>query len=249
MMNGDKQKYNPKTNEGQFIEKVRAVAKTAKNENDMIKLIWSAENPLLTVIEGEAYANYKTFEKPLWRILDDLQDQTKIRLGLLDPNDEKTTYSMSVKAAAIFLNVYESTIRNAIKSGGLDGKKRGGKYYLNPSSVMSYSVSNRGGRSCVLKVKAGNIPGASFRIKPEIEIEERFQKTISGTLRNVIKVGVITGKTSGKTKTYRYYELIPGKHKNRLEHEGFYVEGKFDISETILKSKPAAEAYKNFTVA
>ena len=130
-----------------FLARVQSAAEDpAVDQDAMIRLIYSAENPLLdtTMLPGRAMVTKATLANPVYLIMVELLGVKRIRLNLLDPVAAAACYTVSVKEAAEQLGITPNAVRAAITARKIAAHLRNGEWYTRPESVAAYKVSHRG---------------------------------------------------------------------------------------------------------
>ena len=254
--------------EKNYLRKVeQAAADPTVDEIEVAALVWNTDNPYLQIHPdtGAAIADRAAYDSVVFQIMLDLIDQKRINLGTLDPEAAAARYTLTVKEAADKLGIHAATVRKAIDAKRLAAWKRGGTYMLDPASVASYKISNRGARADVQfsqQAHLGLIPGALairegtdgdyfLRVRGHIKSEERqVGDDITQYLitRPWERVAVQTGKKSANS--YRLFILEPAPPETEpdqgLTFAGFYVRGAFKVVEKINNSKEALAAWKAY---
>jgi hypothetical protein len=148
MLSGETVQYPDSPAEvASFLAKVRlAAANPNVSVNQLTELIYSSENPLLdtTILPGRAMVTKKVFENPVYHIMADQIGVKQIQLGLVKKEDWDTQFTISVPEAAEQLGITPGAVRAAITAKKLAAHFRNGQWYVNPNSIASYKVSNRG---------------------------------------------------------------------------------------------------------
>jgi len=250
---GETIEFKPSQAEKAYIEKLEGAASdSAVTEDQMIDFIWSVDNPVLKngPNNKKGYADKETYQNLAFRVMLDLEDRKRIKLGSLDLNLSRGKYTLTVPEAALELGIHETSVRKAILNKRLDGwqDKPGSPYFLNPDSVASYKISNRGARAAkqILKARFGNHGGYSFRIKPDLVDTKRvIEQVIEGRLKPFSGCSVLV---CGDKKC-TYYELAPGNEENRIDIKEFFVTGRFSVKRKINNTRQAREAFKSYNPA
>jgi excisionase family DNA binding protein len=133
--------------------------------NDLIELIYHTKNPLLdtTILPGRALVTKAIFANPIYHVFSDLLDVKRVQLGLLDPVAAKESYTLTVTTVATQLGISESAVKLAIKEHRLAAIRDGGQWWINPNSVASYRVSNRGPKGKGTRKKVTRKPARRVR--------------------------------------------------------------------------------------
>jgi hypothetical protein len=236
-----------------FLDRVRVAASSSKvRENDLIALVYGRENPLLdqTMAPGYSMVTREVFENPIYRVLLDLLDRKRIKLGLLDPVKAAARYTLSVQEAADRVGVQRNAINVAVETGKLPVWVKDGRLYLDPDTLHAYQPEKRG-HSSRLRIRYGNATGGlSLKFKAATELEEvtSVEEHIKeGWLGKWKRIGVMTGAKSDGS--YRFVVLEPGGVLDRIGHKQLYVEGRFRVVEKVNLAEEAHEAWKKFEPA
>lgn len=96
----------------------------------------------------------------MFRVLLDLLDQKRVRMGSLDLEKAAARYTLSVAEAAERLGIRDSAVRTAVLEGWIPSWLKDGQIRLAPASVDTYEVSRRGPPPRLL-VASGSKDGAS----------------------------------------------------------------------------------------
>lgn len=237
-----------------FLARVRAAAEDPKvSEDGLIELIYGSENPLLdhTIFEGRGAVTLEVFENPVYHVMLDLLDQKRVQAGSLDLDRAAQRYTLTVSEAAEQLGISTSAVRQAIASKRLAAWKPGGEYLLDPHSVATYRdhVKRRGPRPApALRIRMGNKPGASFRVKaPGLERGEETKlegggKLIEARVERFTRAAIAF---SGKSVN-RMFVLEPAAEANSFEFEGFEVSGRYRVVEKVNDPEEASKRFRSF---
>ena len=160
-INGRTIEYEPTPSEARFVQRVEAaVANAGVSEAELRSLIYGPENPLLDQQAGYSFVTPAAFDNPVFRVLLDLLDQKRVRMGSLHLEKAAARYTLSVAEAAERLGIRDSAVRTAVLEGRLPSWIKDGQIRLAPASVGTYEVSRRG-RPPRLLVTSGSKDGAS----------------------------------------------------------------------------------------
>jgi len=133
-----------------FMDNVRDAADDSRLGIDsMITLVYGQSNPLLdrTTFTGVGAVTPAVFANPLYHVLLDRIGRKRVQLGLLDLAATEARYTVTPEEAADQLGISVSAVRQAIERHKLPAWKRGGRIFLDPVSIATYAVSNRGPRA------------------------------------------------------------------------------------------------------
>lgn len=237
-----------------FLGRVRAAVEDPRvSEGELVELIYGRENPLLdhTIFEDRGAVTLEVFEDPVYHVMLDLLDAKRVQAGSLDPERAAARYTMTVSEAAAALEMTPSAVRQAIASKRLAAWKPGNEYLLDPHSVATYRdhVKRRGPRAePALRIRMGNRPGASFRVKaPGLEEASRTKiegggKLIEATVPRFARAAIAF---SGKSVN-RMFVLEPATEANSFEFEGFEVVGRYRVAEKINSPEEASKRFRAF---
>lgn len=244
-VNGRAIEYEPSNAEQKFLDRVAAAVEDPKvKEPDLVALIYGPENPLLESKAGYSFVTPAAFTNPVYRVLTDLLDRKRVKLGLLNLEKAAARYTITAAQAAEKLGIAASAVRTAVIDGRLPSWMKDGQIYLDPQSVESYEVVRRG-RSPQLTVTCGSKDGTSLRVRVaggELEITNKAKGLIDGTVKQWEAVAVITGAKRDGDTTYRFWQLKPGGPERRIELGDLKVVGRFTIEEQ-KNGKAASEAW------
>lgn len=263
----------PTPNEDEFLRRVESdEANPEVDDVQLAELVWSAENPLLTVhpSTGRPVIDRDAYDSPIFQFMLDRIERKRIALGKLNTGAARARFSMTVAEAASELNVHPSSVRVAIKTHRLAAIKEGGEYRLDPASVAGYQVSTRGARA-IAHVKSAAAPEPGIR-GPLVARHGRDRdhllrvKWDSGTKYanpHMVRAGVNEGEIpQGWTKAivhfgnkvtgkFQSFLLEPRKDEAPLTRDeitfaGFFVHGAFQVRKKINNPRKALEAWKGF---
>jgi hypothetical protein len=130
-----------------FLARVRLAAQDPTvSIGQMIDLVYGPDNPLLdhTVFPGRGMVTVAVHADPVYRVMRDQLAVKEIAAGLYDPAEARKAYTLSVPAAAKQLGISPAAVRLAISNQRLAAVYDNGQWWIRPSSVASYKVSNRG---------------------------------------------------------------------------------------------------------
>lgn len=121
--------FNPEVTEGQLIE-----------------LIYGREDPFLdqTIFPARGAVTKVTIKDPVYHVMLDLLDHKRVQCGSLDLERAHAQFTMGVPEVAEALGITPGAVRQAISAKRLSAIKKGGTYYVDPRSVDSFKVGNRG---------------------------------------------------------------------------------------------------------
>lgn len=222
---------------------------------ELVDWLYGEDNPLLErgVVPGHGFVTREAFEHPLYRVLMDLLGHKRIQKGTLDPAAAKSTYKLSVAAAAHELGISTSAVRLAIREGRLPAEKRGRFYFLRQEDVDGYHVGAQGpdsGEAPVLAVTMGSDDaGRSLSVRHDdgatLEVTERDGNLRRGTLRDWTLVAI---RTTSKHDGTRFYELQPAKGAPEIVSHGpdLQVRGRFKVARKINNTRLAVDAWRSF---
>ena len=243
-----------------FLDRVRAAAADpAVNRDDLLRLAFGLENPLLDKdrYPGHALVTRAVLDNPIHAILHDLVNVKEVNLGLVDLEATIAGYTISVPEAAKKLGRTPAAIRAAIAAHKLDGWIRNGQWYLRPASVELYKPSNRGrsnlGRkkeksdspAAEVRAKIGGTPGGSLAVrlegKDELVKDAEGYRFPAGWKRAIVR----SVMTTSKGKTMRVFALEPAPGETELIRVGDrFIEGAFKVVEKVNNIKQALAAWK-----
>lgn len=133
-----------------FISTVRAaVEDETVTENDLIRLLYGIDNPLLVqgIIPGRGAVTREVLQNPVYHVLLDLLAQKQSSTGRLDKSRLGERFTMSVGDAAEKLGISRQAVIGAIHRKRLAAHKSGDTWFVDPASVDGYMVSKRGPQS------------------------------------------------------------------------------------------------------
>jgi hypothetical protein len=244
-INGRVFDFEPTADEQKFIDCVAAAVDDPKvKESDLVALIYGPENPLLESKAGYSFVTPAAFANPVYRVLTDLLDRKRVKLGLLNLEKAASRYTLSVAQAAEKLGIAPSAVRTAVLDGRLPSWMKDGQIFLDPHSVESYEVVRRG-RSPQLRVTCGSHDGASMRVRVvggELEVTNKAKGLVDGLVKQWEEMSIITSAKRDGDTSYRYWWLKPGGVERRVELGPFKVVGRFTIEEQ-RNGKAASEAW------
>ena len=240
-----------------FLARVRAAAEDPRvSEQALVELLYGSENPILdhTIFRGRGAVTRETFANPVYHVMLDLLDAKRVQVGTLEPERAAQRYTMTVTEAAAELGVSTSAVRQAIAAKTLAAWKKSSGYLLDPHSVATYRdhVKRRGPRpEPALRLKIGNRPGASFRVKaPGLEevgstkLEDGGQVVEAIVPRFTRAAVAFSGKRSN---TFLLLEPQPdGEERVRDFHGCYEVRGRFRIVEKITDPEEASKRFRAF---
>lgn len=245
-----------------FIARVqKAVKDRSTTENDLIALVWGPENPLLdhNVRPGRSVATVATYKNPAFGVLLDLIQAKSIASGKTSVGALEASFDLSVDQAVEAIGgITPDAVRKAIRSGKIAGEKRGRDYFVDSRSVALFKTGRRprgptaAAPGPALTVTSGNAPGRSFRVKfaslVALETTKKEGATIrKGEVPSFEQGGICFSekKASGKT-TNRFFVLKPSRTQSRYAQGPFFVEGRFEVVETVNGERESAEAFRAF---
>lgn len=236
----------------EFFARARtAAADSAASENDLITLIYSADNPLLSpgVVPDRGVVTKDTLAHPVYRVLQDLLIRKRVAEQGLDVQAMADRHTVTIAEAAEQLGVHASAVQQAIKAQRLPSWVKGGRHYMAPSALDAFELSRRGPKpkGKPLRYCSGSEPGTSFRVKvPTSRVIEKKGKAQTAEVDTWARVAVL----SGGEGRHRFFVLEPvASGSERLELGSFYVEGPFRVTKKVNNAREAREAYKAFEPA
>jgi excisionase family DNA binding protein len=230
---------------------IKAAADKHVTEDELITLLYSADNPLLSpgLVPGRGMVTKETLAHPLYRVLQDLLVRKHVAARGLDVQAMADRHTLTMVEAAARLGVHVSAVQQAIKAQRLPSWIKDGRHYLSRNAVDAFELARRGpkpkGRP--LTYRAGNAPGTSYRVKaPASRVLEKKGRTVVAEVDDWNRIAVL----SGGEGRYRYFELEPvASGSERLEFGGFYVDGPFRVTKKINNAREAREAFTAFEPA
>ena len=236
---------------GAFLARVVAASNDPHvTEGALTELIYGKENPLLdqTIFPGRGAVTRAVLGNPVYHVMLDLLDAKRVQAGTLSPS-ESFAHATTVSEAARALEVSPGAVRQAIEKGHLVAVKRGAQYFVDSRSVASYRErhTRRGPTAApALRLKFGNREGASFRVKV-LDLREtgRVGRVVEAEVAQFKRAAIVFKVGEGQ----RMFVLEPAAESRRYEHDGFFVEGKFEVVAKVNNGAEAAKAFKTFEPA
>ncbi len=241
---------DPKPDVERFLKRAQQVANNPKSKpDDLVTLIYGNENPILdhTLFPERGAVTREVLDNPIYHVLTDLLARKQAAAAGATPEKLKKRYTLTVAEAAEQAHVSPDAIRKAIKARRLPSWKEGGEYYLDPRTLVALApdVGKRGVITPgVLRYKSGYNPDlkAFFRLKipgGEVPFDEVGN---TGRVTTWERIAVLTGGFAGA----RYFELVPGEGKQKLEFNHYFIEGNFDYAKKVNDSAAARKAWESF---
>lgn len=244
-----------------FLARVEAAAADPRvSEDALIALVYSAENPILdtSLMPGRGTVTPRVFADPLYHVMTDIIGRVRVREGRLDLEKTAARYTMTPAEAADQLGVHVSAVRQAIDRWTLPAWKKGGRWFLDPKDVANYQVSQTGPKpvptraapstsaGAELSVRIGRRPeGTQFLVKVAEPVE--VQRERGNILRGTIKPGWRRiGVLAALATKARFFVLEPAETEERIDFEGFSVQGRFRVVEKENNAERARAAFKAF---
>lgn len=239
---------DPKTE--RFIKRVQALADDPKSKtDDVVALIYGDENPILdrTLFPERGAVTKEVLENPVYHVLCDLLARKQAAVSGATPEKLSKRYTLTVAEAAEQAHVSADAIRKAIKARRLPSWKRDGEYFIDPKTLLALvpEVGKRGVVTPgVLRYSSGydEDKAVTFRLKipgGEVPFDELGNV---GRVTKWERVGVLVGFGGG----LRFFELVPGDEKQRLDADPFYIEGNFDYARKVNGAAAARKAWEGF---
>ena len=235
-----------------FLASVRAAADDHEaTENELITLIYSADNPLLSpgLVPGQGVVTKETLAHPVYRVLQDLLLRKHVIEHGVDVEAMAARHTIGASEAAERLGVHVSAVRQAIEAQRLASWVKGGRHFIAPAALAAFELAKRGPkpRGRALRFRAGNAPGQSFRVKaPSSEVLEKKGKTVTAEVGEWQRIAVL----SGSEGSYRFFEIEPvASGSERIAAGPFFVEGPFRIVRKVNNSREANREWKAFEPA
>jgi len=241
-----------------FLDRVQEVFEDRrKTDDDMIRLIYGKENPLLEASSG--MVTREVFDNPVYRVLSDLIVQKRVIMDGQDPERIAAKYTLTVADVAARKGVSEDAIRKAVREHRLPSWVKGGSYFFEPRSIEAVPLGTRGpmpkgiepisyrvGYDKVTNTQlrlrtdpGGNQPEETDKAVPIKQYERVYQGTIERWRRAAVFA-------AGSRGSARFFELEPSSEPDELEFHGFYVRGKFRITRKLNNAKEARKAWDSF---
>lgn len=231
------------------------------SEDALLELIYGQENPVLEQgkFQGRGAVTKEVLQNPLYRVFLDLIDHKRIALGKVSPAKLDAAFTETVAEAAKRVGRSADAIRKAVQSRRIAALEKPNGYLLDPNSVDAYIASTkpRGragtGKAAApaLRVRFGNGPGKSFRIKvlggDIVKGDRRHEDDCKIQEATVAKFERAAISISGP-QMHRVFILEPTV---RAENPGFDfkpwgISGRYKVVEKINDPKRASEAFKKF---
>jgi excisionase family DNA binding protein len=193
-----------------------------------------------SIFPGRGAVTKAVLADPVYHVLSDLIFRKEMQERGETAEQLAELYTLTTAEAARSLGVHENTIRQAIATRRIPNWiKKGGRHYLAPSTLYLLGASGVADAD-PLKVRAGHAAGAKLPVKvPAAAAPGTSTGAQTATIHHWRRVGVLTG-AAGKL---RFRVLEPGGDVAKIEHEGFYVRGKFRLvfAEPRVSCPPASD--------
>lgn len=232
-----------------FLRRAQAAAEDPKvTEDDLVALLYSAENPLLSpgLVPGRGVVTKETLANPVYRVLQDLLFRKHVAERKVDVQALADRHTLTPSEVAERLGVHVSAVRQAIQAQRLPAWVKDGRLYIDPRALDAFELVRAGPKAQgrPLTICAGSSPGTSFRVKhPGARELERKGRAVVSQVEEWSRVAVL----SGGEGRHRFFELEPvASGEERIKLGEFYVEGPFRIVKKINNPREAREAYKVF---
>jgi hypothetical protein len=238
-----------------FLERVQKIFQDrTKTDDDMIRLIYSTENPLMETTNG--WVTREVFDNPVYHVLGDLLVRKRMDVNGTDPERIAAQYTLTVSDVAARKGVSEDAIRKAVRENRLPSWVKGGSYFFEPKSIERVPLGTRGPmpkgiEPISYRVGYDKATTAQLRLRTEPggNQPEETDKSVSieqsrgiheGTVERWRRAAVFAAGDRGKA---RFFELEPDAKPEKLEFHGFYVRGKFRITRKLNNAKEARKAW------
>ncbi len=247
----------PNAETAAFIKRVeRAALDPRVTHAELVGLVYGTENPILEQgrFEGHGAVTPATLANPVYAVLTDLLQAKRIGSGATTALKLKKAFTMTVSEAKAILGMTAGGVRKAIESKYLTALKDGNQFLIDPRSVEQYALDRkpRGvNRGPALTMEFGNAPGCSFRVKvKDLELgEESTGAGMKVRAASVDSFEQAAFSISGKTMNRAFFIEAaddPAAPRERYEHEGFWIEGRFKFVKTVNGAQKASETFKAF---
>lgn len=224
-------------------------------EGELIELVYGRENPLLdqTIFPGRGAVTKAVLVDPVYHVMQDLLFAKRVQMGrVAEEETGAPPRGLSVAEVAEQLGISQSAVRQAIRRGDLEAEKVKGAHSIAPESVATYRgrVKRRGPQpEPALRIKMGNKPGRSFRVKVAgLEVLEKKKLPGGGKLIEAVvpRFERAAVAFSGKSMN-RMFLLEPAEEENSFEFDGFEIRGRYRVAEKINQPEVAAELWKTIS--
>lgn len=236
---------------------VKAANDPSVTLNDLIEFIYSVNNPLLdtTMLPGRGMVTRAIFADQVYHVFADLLDVKRVQLGTLDPKEEIAAYTATVAEAAEQLGISETAVKKACQEHRLAAIRNGGQWLIDPHTIASYRVSNRGPK------------GKGDRQRKAVN-ESPVIAQLGGAKGGSIAVKVANGElvrlaTKGKEFGFpvnwsqavvrlttkegvRVFLIEESESEATIEHVGLTIHGRFKIVKKINNTKAANVFWAEF---
>lgn len=238
-----------------YLARVRDAANDPRvSESELVEFVYSKDNPVLdaTLMPGRGAVTKAVFADPVYQVMHDLLYAKRLQMeGAAASSPTPPREGVSVADAARQLGMSASAVRQAIARGDLEATKVRGAHSINPASVESYRdrVTRRGpSAEPALRVRMGNCPGKSFRVKvlgTPMRLGEKEKLEGGGFVLpgEVARFDRATISITGE-RTHRVFRLAPAETENRFEWGPFSIEGRYRVTEKLNQPDVASDAWK-----
>lgn len=99
-----------------------------------------------------------------------------------------------------------------------------------------------------LRIRMGNKPGASLRIKAAAwDFVRKEGNEVEATVASFNEIAIATsGVTKGGEKTNRCIVIVPSDSDESIEWHGLYVRGRFKVADKVWVPSLAAQMFREF---
>ncbi|MFN3200026.1 MAG: helix-turn-helix domain-containing protein [Bradymonadia bacterium] len=250
-----------------LLEVMHTAADPKVSTMALYDLVHGVRNPILRqgVVPGRGIVTDEAYDDPVYRIMLDQIALKRIARGDADTSTEGAKiFNLSVSEAAEIIGISPQGVRNSLSRGSWPYVRKDGRMMMAIEDAERWrdKHQNRGAGgsktpgqaeaapSGALQVRLGNVKGLSFFVKnaaPDLANKRADGRHVhcgeipEGWQRIAVK------RAEGKKSTM--FVLEPGPEEAEIEWKGFYVRGRFTITQKINNAREISAAWKAFEPA
>jgi hypothetical protein len=227
----------------EFLNNLIVHAKRGATEAELVQLIYSRDNPILGSYPGcgRGTVTNETLQNPIYRIMHDILFRARLKGIGVTAEEVSRPFNVTIIEAAQRTRIAPVAIERTIRMYLIESWKKDGEHYLRPEDVERLAVDSQspatlqyaGPIGTPLLARIGNKTGVSFRVKCPTALRGVERDGLGGNIGTIPagweSIAIGYSKEFEDTTVRTLLVIAPDDRENAIEHEGFYVRGRFAV--------------------